>query len=472
MIVLSPILENILPFALADERQRFCLIIPVRNEARTLTPLLVALHERLPLNADEVILVLNGCTDDSDLVLDRAFPRWRHPAQLTRLQAKEAGKASAISLGLAHAKSPYAVLWDADLEYGFAALPLIAQTLASDTLITGCRPLHALKWRSVLANALARLALRTAGSPPADVLTGIHAARTDWLRSSLLRSKARGYELEVAITRSALVDRLYQLDIAVPYRPRSFKDGRGIRWYHLFPILKAALGINVEVCAVATPQSNHASKVMPYIDRSSLLERVFIASLSQMRFQIPGLRKGIEAAAWRKGNRVYISEMRFREEINRIMQSINTDEVAAWRGGNKPGEIAQQTWDMLGMLRKKGWLVEDIEGIEAYPPLWTIRSGTINFSGIIIVDLPDSLTTRLAKNAPYEITVLKTHFPPTAGNLDIFPLAKRPGERTCNMSLKTPSPDQGSALWRPSPPGSRFSREPMKIIDFKAESSK
>lgn len=146
-------------------------------------------------------------------------------------------------------------------------------------------------------------------------------------------------------------------------------------------------------------------QVLETLDKDTLLMRAFIEALPTMQFQVPGLRKGVQATGWRKGERVYLSEPRLRESVSEAMQKIDANAAAAWSVPRKKGQLAQQTADLIDVLTDKGWIISKIDAWEATPPLWIVQSGTITLRGILIVDLPAEHQTRLPADAPYEMTV-------------------------------------------------------------------
>ena len=218
------------------------LVVPACNEGERLHTFLsdlmfqaTRLHRIL-----QVVVVLDACTDESAQIVRDITLIWPPGCTLTAVVVEVSqGKAHAVCCGLAAATGHFALLWDADLEYGLCALSALVDAACTCTLVSGRRQ-AGLGWKSRLANALARLLLRRHGRPPADVLTGVHLAEAAWMRGVLHEARPGGYTLEAALVREALRCRLYCYDVPVAYRPRSIAEGRGVRWYHLPAILRAA----------------------------------------------------------------------------------------------------------------------------------------------------------------------------------------------------------------------------------------
>lgn len=212
-------------------------VAPARKEGARVGAFLRGLIPYLDL-IRHVVIVLDGPDVDA---IDSIRPLLEHYGSRLTVRTQEApvGKTRAIRHGLIHVTSRYALLWDADLEYGLCALPALVRSAAGDTLVSGRRQ-SGRGWKSILANALVRVCLRVHGVPPSDVLTGVHLAETRWLLSALDAGHEGRYTLETVLVRAALADGLYLYDVPVAYRPRSIAQGRGVRWYHLPALLRAA----------------------------------------------------------------------------------------------------------------------------------------------------------------------------------------------------------------------------------------
>lgn len=217
------------------------LIVPARNEGARLRPLLAAV-EKVATYLHEVVLVLDGCTDDSREIVSDVLVHWpaTTPFRLVERPLSQ-GKAEAVLAGLRVATGQYACLWDADLEYDLSALPAIVAFAYPGVLVSGCRE-SGRGWKSLAANAVTRSVLKRWGTPPFDVLTGVHLAERAWMRGVLEHGFVTGYALEAVLVRHALRDGLSCPCAEVPYHARSIAEGRGVRLRHLWGILRAAHG--------------------------------------------------------------------------------------------------------------------------------------------------------------------------------------------------------------------------------------
>jgi hypothetical protein len=149
-----------------------------------------------------------------------------------------------------------------------------------------------------------------------------------------------------------------------------------------------------------------------------LMTRAFLDALQQtMRYYGASLPKGAKANIWRNGSRVYISEPGLREAL---LKHLPENIAAAVSTSRSPGKFSQITEVWVEAMRVQGWLVEALPELGheepetgkpqpmmiANPPIWNVRSGTINLNGVFVVNLPVEELYRLGQNAPHRIFVL------------------------------------------------------------------
>jgi hypothetical protein len=100
-------------------------------------------------------------------------------------------------------------------------------------------------WRSLVANYVARMALRLAlrKQPPMDILTGARVMNADLARQLFApqdgKAPYKGFELETALTRKALAAGARLVSAPVRYSPRSVGEKK-IKAWDMLGILKAA----------------------------------------------------------------------------------------------------------------------------------------------------------------------------------------------------------------------------------------
>ncbi len=140
----------------ADQFPSASIIIPAHNEAAVIDRTLATLDPLVAAGTAEVIVVPNGCTDDT---ADRA----RAHAGVRVVELAEGSKAAALNAGDANATRWPRLYLDADIEAAPNALAQAVRALAGDG-IHAARP--AFRWDLRGADPLSRAYYRTRGQMP------------------------------------------------------------------------------------------------------------------------------------------------------------------------------------------------------------------------------------------------------------------------------------------------------------------
>lgn len=227
---------------------RVCVLLPAYNEAHHIGPCIDDVRQAFP---GARILVLDNNSSDGTADVARA-------AGADVMLERRQGKGFAVTMGIRKALedgSEWVALHDADREYSATHLARLVQrcqeegasTQASMVMGVGLREvmLGRVLWRSLLANFVARYALRiaTGRRPPDDILTGARVMSRP-LAGALFKPEQaeapyRGFELETALTRRAMNLGALIVDSRVRYSPRVVAEKK-IKATDMFGILKAA----------------------------------------------------------------------------------------------------------------------------------------------------------------------------------------------------------------------------------------
>ncbi|WP_082522706.1 glycosyltransferase family 2 protein [Geodermatophilus sp. Leaf369] len=127
-------------------------VVPAHDEARVIDRCLGALLEGAAPGEFEVVVVANGCSDDT------ASRARRHGPDVTVLELPAAGKTGALNAGDDAAVAFPRVYLDADVELGTAAARAVVGELTGDTVqVAGARPTPDLAGCSVWVRAYTRV---------------------------------------------------------------------------------------------------------------------------------------------------------------------------------------------------------------------------------------------------------------------------------------------------------------------------
>ena len=237
-------------------QMRVSIIIPAFNEERTVGEVLAQI-DRLDWTSlgieREVIVVDDGSTDRTFDVADR-FPGVR----LIRHQTKQ-GKGRAVRTALSQSCGDVILIQDPDLEYppsNYASLlaPIVCgqarvvygSRFKSRWYPVGMRPVN------FMANRFGTwLQNRLYGTRLSDAATGHKVFHREVIRQLTLESE--GFELCAELNAEAGRLRIPIQEVAIPYRARSFREGKKFRWHHGVRILSAILRFKGRSLELKTP---------------------------------------------------------------------------------------------------------------------------------------------------------------------------------------------------------------------------
>ena len=202
-------------------------IVPVYNEARTLTTIMDRIGRSLP--EAQVIYVNDGSTDDSLAIL-HAHAR---PEDVI-LNKENGGKGSAVRLALEKAEGAYTIIQDADVEYDPEQIPhLLAEAQTHPgTAVFGSRFLRKnpnIYKRFLWGNKLLTLCMNMLfGSRLTDSYTCYKLLPTALFRELDIRSN--GFEMEAEICAKCVRHRIAICEVPIRYSPRTLSEGKKIGW--------------------------------------------------------------------------------------------------------------------------------------------------------------------------------------------------------------------------------------------------
>jgi len=208
------------------------IIVPVFNEVRTVRAVIERLSSiALPINR-EILIVDDGSTDGTRGVLSDVK---RGGAPVTVIEAaRNAGKGSAIRLGLSQVSGTIVAIQDADLELDPQELASLIQPIVAREadVVYGSRFLNGASGAPLMTVAANRVLTGVTnvlyGSSLTDMETCYKVMRTEIARS--LDLTANRFDIEPEIT-ARLLRRGYRIrELPVRFDPRSRAQGKKIGW--------------------------------------------------------------------------------------------------------------------------------------------------------------------------------------------------------------------------------------------------
>ena len=209
---------------------KLSVIIPAYNEAGTIGEVLRRIFAVNLDGTPEVIVVDDGSTDNTE----RAVISTGLSVVYIR-QERNSGKGSAVRIGLGRAKGDVVIIQDADGEYDPEDYPRLIEPIVSGKaeVVYGSRVLQKSNaysfrryyWGGRLLSWWTNLLY---GSNITDEPTGYKVFRTDVVKS--LRLNSKGFEFCPEVTAKILKRGIKITEVPISYKPRSFKEGKKIRW--------------------------------------------------------------------------------------------------------------------------------------------------------------------------------------------------------------------------------------------------
>lgn len=222
------------------------IIIPVYNEAHTVSELLQQVWEQ-PLELEKEIIIIESNSTDNSRALVQKFVEEKHKTDPGRvklfLQEKPLGKGFAVREGFLHASGDIILIQDADLEYDVQDYPVVLRPIieGKTAFVLGSRHLSANHWEirsfehtPILARFmnLGGLLFHTFfnvlfGTRLTDPTTMFKVFRRDCLNQFTLSSNR--FDLDFELLGKLIRAGFSPLEVPVSYQSRGFAEGKKIR---------------------------------------------------------------------------------------------------------------------------------------------------------------------------------------------------------------------------------------------------
>jgi len=211
---------------------KLSIIIPAFNEENTIAKIIEKIYSA-PLSIDkEVIIVNDGSSDNTGKILKELQEKYN----FILLEHREnQGKGAAIKTGISCASGDFILIQDADLEYDPKDYSVLLEPLlrgqadivyGSRNLIKNPRSSNLYYWGGQFISSFFNFLYKANIS---DINTGYKVFKKGILEE--LDLKEKGFSFCEEVTCKALKKGYKIKEVPIHYYPRSFKEGKKIRWW-------------------------------------------------------------------------------------------------------------------------------------------------------------------------------------------------------------------------------------------------
>jgi len=225
---------------------KLSILIPAYNEEKSIGQVMQEIKSlNLPLcgiSEKEIILIDDGSTDKTVEKACGVIPS----ARVIR-HVKNQGKGAALVSGFSHATGDIIIIQDADLEYSPLLYPILLKPILEENIdvIYGSRFLaqphpHGMKMSYFFANRFGNYLTNTlCNTSLTDCMTCFKVFKKYVLKGIKLES--RGFGIEPEITAKISKSGFKIKEVAIPYKARTFKEGKKFKRIYSLGVLWAII---------------------------------------------------------------------------------------------------------------------------------------------------------------------------------------------------------------------------------------
>ena len=204
-------------------------IIPVLNEEKTIAEVIQQVRDTGLVN--EIMVVDDGSTDGTQEIL-RQYEN--DPLVTLIFSPKNEGKGAAVRKGINAARSRYAIIQDADLEYDPKFYRVLMEPILEGKadIVYGSRFLGAARrpilfWNMVANKILTFMTNILYNNILSDMETGYKMFEVDLIRQIPLHAK--GFDFEPEFTAKVLKRNYRIYEVPIEFTPRYYSEGKKIK---------------------------------------------------------------------------------------------------------------------------------------------------------------------------------------------------------------------------------------------------
>ncbi len=229
---------------------KLSIIIPAYNEAPTLATVVERIHH-VVLPLEKELIVIDDASTDGTEGIARELRREKKIQHLHRLATNQ-GKGRVVREGLRFASGDIVLIQDADLEYAPSDYAnMLAPILNQEADVVFGSRFKGRRWRdensgayffNTLANhTLTFLSNQLSGLHLSDMTACYKAFRREVITQFTIEEARFGIDAELVMKCAKLAREKGVLlaEVEIGYRPRSFEEGKKIRWRDGLSVLRA-----------------------------------------------------------------------------------------------------------------------------------------------------------------------------------------------------------------------------------------
>lgn len=219
--------------------QKLSIIIPVFNEAKTISLILNKIKETVLLhNISKEIIIVDDCSTDSTLEIIKKHIEINPGLNIYLFKHnKNKGKGSAIHTGIKEATGDFIIIQDADLEYDPNEYNILLQPILDGhadvvygSRFMGGNPHRVLFfWHTIGNKFLTFLCNMFTNLNLTDMETCYKMFNASILKSINLKEKRFGFEPEVT-SKISRIKKIRIYEVGISYYGRTYEEGKKINW--------------------------------------------------------------------------------------------------------------------------------------------------------------------------------------------------------------------------------------------------
>ena len=204
------------------------IIIPVRNEAQNITPLIFQLRKTLEnrVDLDYEVIFIDDYSSDNTVALIKTISQQNPSIKVIQKQFEKVGVGTSFRIGIMHSKGEYILTMDADFSHSPADIPKLLKGLNGTTdLVIGSRYIKKSKYymqspRKILSKLFNSFLKHLFHAPISDITSGFRIVKKTRLLDLQLEAEKFDIHPEINLKAAFLHFKIKEVPIVFIQRRR------------------------------------------------------------------------------------------------------------------------------------------------------------------------------------------------------------------------------------------------------------